>query len=248
MDYSFSCVTPALLGSLKRFIISCRHLKILRLRNYPDQFVGVLDGFLHWSFDYQEGDKFPPLQELTLYDYGKVASDESCSKIWDFSMLSHLELRKCREIYFLEIFRNLQPRMRTLIFDNRCYAPYHHDRSFARPDLAATLLNSLVLSCPGLEHLHISSMPGRLPLQTHGSTLRSLTVRERHRWLPGTLVPSPSLTAEDLDFVNTSCPHLESVTMDMERSDQWVRASSLLFRNPDILMRSSARFHCSIEF
>ncbi len=91
-------------------------------------------------------------------------------------------------------------------------------------------MNSLVLRCIGLEHLHVSSVCGRLPLPTvakHGSTLRSLTLRERDRWRPVATVSSPNLTAEDLDLVDASCPHLESLAVDMERSEQWVRAGRI---------------------
>ncbi|KAI9881583.1 MAG: hypothetical protein M1830_000147 [Pleopsidium flavum] len=222
IDFSFD-VAPTFVEPLKKCIISCQNLKILRLCPSPDRVYDLMAGSWRWSFHYEEGDRFPSLQELTLQDYG-LESDDSCSKIWDCSMLIHLELRNCQEIPFLEALRKLQPCIRTLILDNESYRLYHLDRSFEHPDLAASLLDGLVLSCLDLEHLHVSSVPGRLPLLTiakHGSTLRSLTIRERDRWNPGVIVPSPSLTAEDLDFVHTSCPHLESLTVDMERSEQW---------------------------
>jgi len=208
---------------LKRCIISCQNLKILRVRPSADMVYG---GSWRWSFDYQEGDRFPPLQELTLEDYG-LESDDLCTRIWDFSMLTHLELRDRQEIPFLEALRKLQPCIRTLILDDAYYR-----RAFENPDLTASLVDCLVFDCLELEHLHVSSVPGRLSPSTiakHGSTLRSLTIRERDRWSGGDIVPSPGLTAKDLEFLNMSCPHLESLTVDMKRSEQWVCANSLLF-------------------
>lgn len=229
MDLSFN-EAPRFVEALKKWIISCPNLKILRLRPPPDWVYDIMSGSWLWSFHYEEGDRFPPLQELSLQDY-EPESAESCTEIWDCSLLVRLELRNCHEMPFLEALRKLQPCIRTLILDNACYRRYRLARSFEDPALAASLIDSLVLSCLDLEHLHVSSVAGRLPLSTiakHGSTLRSLTTRERDRWNSGVIVPSPGFTAEDLDFVNTSCPHLESLTVDMERSEQWVRASSPL--------------------
>lgn len=244
IDFSIRAV-PASLEHLKKFIISCRNLKILRLRQSSDSVYDVMGGSWRWSFQYEERDVFPPLQELTIqnyrvHDYG-LQSDDPC-KIWDCSMLSHLELRNCQELNFLEALQKLQPCIRTLILDNDFQMLSRLDRPFAHPGLMNPSLNSLVLRCIGLEHLHVSSVCGRLPLPTvakHGSTLRSLTLRERDRWRPVATVSSPNLTAEDLDLVDASCPHLESLAVDMERSEQWVRAGRISPCSPSGTKQSS---------
>ncbi|MCJ1267359.1 hypothetical protein MMC22_007244 [Lobaria immixta] len=217
---------------LKKVIRSCRNLKVLRLNLSSRMILGWTEGLLlKWNFRLDLDGKFPPLQELVLSHYnGERTSAQGIFDFWDWSELRVLKLQ-CSKFYsILQSMQGLQLRIDTLVLDE--YNPpnysfnngYHRYTNWPASNDAETLLDSFVLSCSGIQSLHVCCLRGRLPLPTiskHGSLLKSLTTREYIRWNSRQVSELPALSTDDLTFLNANCPHLESLGVDMERSDQW---------------------------
>lgn len=219
---------------LKKVIRSCRNLKVLRLNLSSRIILGWTEGLLFtWHFGLDQDGKFPPLQELVLSHYtGEWTRAQLKYDLWDWSELRVLKLQ-CSEAYsILQSLQGLQLRIDTLVLDEYNRPDYSFNNTYYRftdwpaAKDAHTLLDNFVLNCSGIQSLHVSCMRGRLPLSTiskHGSSLKSLTTREYIRWNSRQVPELPALSTDDLNFLNANCPHLESLAVDMETSDQWVR-------------------------
>lgn len=217
---------------LKEVVLSCQNLKVLRLDMSSRVTLGLERGsLLWWYFGLNKDDKFPPLQELVLSGYnGEWLRDQSKYDFWDWSELRTLKLQNSKPYSILQSVKDMRLCIDTLIFDDGSDTSYENPpvnlADWPPRDDADALLDTFVLNCSGVQSLHVSCVSGRLPLSTitkHGSSLKSLTIREHSRWNSPEKPASPALTAEDLEYLNEHCPYLESLAVDMKRSDQWVR-------------------------
>lgn len=217
---------------LKELVLSCQNLKVLRLDMSSRVTRGWERGSLSWwNFGLDKDDKFPPLQELVLSGYsGEWLRDQSKYDFWDWSELRTLKLHNSKPYSILQSVKDMRLCIDTLVFDDGSDTNYEKPPvdldNWPPRDDADALLDNLVLNCSGVQSLHVSCVSGRLPLSTitkHGSSLKSLTIREHSRWNSQEKPEGLALTAEDLKYLNGNCPYLESLAVDMKRSDQLVR-------------------------
>ncbi|EOD48835.1 putative a-alpha x4 protein [Neofusicoccum parvum UCRNP2] len=196
----------------------------------------VIGSGIRRSFDWQPGDTFSSaLESLTLsgYDWDEqTQSGLSAAQAWapamDWARLKRLDISRPSES-FLDAFQARLPGLESLTI-----RPTKHfwgdELTFCEFDAegAATRQRyvDFIAAMPPLRELSIAGMGELLDLgpilAAHGQTLRSLGIHEfeEHCFVEGSnsTQPRPLLSTADMQKINGSAPHLESLTLDLYRN------------------------------
>jgi len=204
-------------------------------------------------------DQFPALHSLTLsgFDFDSRLDsrwgEESppSASFWrnatDWSKLHHLSLERPPQS-FLSAFHKQLSSLESLEIRPHWSLCGGENTMCHPPGIAEGLrqnYTTFIAALPPLHTLHISGMGGPLPLEpileTHGQTLRTLTLREFERdnhheigstnWIP------PTLNTTQFHHLALSAPHLERLTLNAARTDpnEWPRAAfSVLAQLPKL--------------
>lgn len=155
------------------------------------------------------GERLPALQELVLDGYGWSHSNWAAVNFWDWSNITHLELRNTQVDRFLRtVPLQYLSGLRNLITDSGAQV----DRGVGRD----RLLCSLVRQTSCLEELRVKYDVEKSELLSaiarNGSCLRSLELRCLDKYRTSEWSP---LSGEDLAEIGSGCPRLMDLTVDM---------------------------------
>ncbi|KAL6713103.1 hypothetical protein ACLMJK_009224 [Lecanora helva] len=164
----------------------------------------------HYSRAFRERDvpqnvRMPAIQELLLEHYCWDHSAKFVASFWDFSKLTHLELRDVCVVKFLKTVSLEHLRhLRTLVLDPRCQSVEHVEVS----NLVSTLLHKI----DALENLKLRCrLLQALPAITkHANTLRSLEFRSSHG--PSSDAELKVLPIMDVELIRDLCQNLVEFT------------------------------------
>lgn len=213
------------LSCLKRLIISCKNLRVLKLN------IDELPGEEPPCFDFDDGDQFPPLKELVLCGYSFTpANCVAWRHCMDWSQLRHLSFGTDYQSYFIQSFQDQLPNLRGFTTGIRANdSPDELDRFISR----FKLLEELKIRNFTEENLSISLLtrPGRSLL-----TLDYLSQFVRVAKQP------PVLTLEEIETLADRCPHLVSLVVGIELHREWV------FNPPYLDERQSLDFRTNVLF
>jgi hypothetical protein len=156
-----------------------------------------------------ETDSFPPIQSLSLSDYGIDAEEwHHWEKKFPWANLKSLALGPVPSHLFLEQIKGYAQNLSNL----EVYA-YSRLEMHSCPELT-----DFLLSFDTLEALTVKQCWPSLDAVAHHSKLKSLTFhatenREKKR---------PLLDLEDLEYLDEMCTELEFLEIDIRREDGWV--------------------------
>ena len=150
--------------------------------------------------DVKSGDRMPPIQELVLDTYYWGHSPRVAVEFWNWTRLTHLELRNVCVLRFLTtVPPHHLVQLRNLVLDPCCGRTEQPETS----DLILALLKKIVR----LERLQLKCIvPKVLPgIIKHGCSLHTLELRDL---FGSTNFRFSVLSIEEMDSIHLSCPHL----------------------------------------
>ncbi len=235
-DIAYGCgATESEMKNIYNMLTTCPNIRFLDLS--VRQRGCSITGTSPYTFDFQEGHRFPPLESLILngyqfYDWrrrlrdfsgtdaelldarGKVAGLEAWYNAMDWTQLKHLGLHE-PEPEFLLRFYGCLPGLRSFQISRNPFIEFKEQ-----------LREAVIYFISGLhklEDLRLSGVGGQIPLETiiqHGSTLRTLKIHEIESSEPE--VQRQVLTLDQLEILNQSCPLLTNLSVDLYRDVQLV--------------------------
>lgn len=221
------------LQSLKKVIMSASNLRVLdvHMLDVHAVFGGLLNSvnaIPPGIFQFEKGDRFPPLEELSLYCYSHCFSIENWAAWFacmDWTQLRRLNFGISYQASFMKYFKGKLPDLRS--FKTGLHAVEEVEG-----------LDGFLTALDQLEDLDIRSFIAKplfsqLALARHGScSLRHLS------YLSPIIFdmskPCRFISTDQLDELNKQCPKLESLEIDLRIDQGW----------PDSIMSSLARFAC----
>ncbi|KAI9724727.1 MAG: hypothetical protein M1812_000002 [Candelaria pacifica] len=239
-NIAYGCgATEHEMGDIYKMLISSPNVRILELSVY--QGGCKYSRTSPYTFPFQEGHRFPPLERLVLNGYefhdrrlrhphlneteaalqhaqSKQMGIEAWYNAMDWTRLRHLGLHGL-QLEVLLRFHGCLPGLRSLHA-----GPKHFTRN-TTAEYKQQLRDAVQYFVSGLRNLEELSLHGfeeHLPLYTvtqHGPTLRSLEILERETSSPG--FRRPVLTLEQLEILNETCPLLTKLSLDLNRNGEW---------------------------
>lgn len=199
--------TPPLttrLGSLKRLLLQSPRLEVLY---YQDRGQGT-------QFRFLDGERLPPLQELTLKSYDWHHSADEVRQHWDFSRLRLLELISMPTFNFLDsICFDDMKNLHTLHVED--WSTHLPDRKTEATHKLYTLIKDHTRELESLEiTCHTQSFAVDAILK-HRSTLQRLKFRD-HVGFGEEDRPCPVLDLTNLALLGHSLAGLSSLELDMD--------------------------------
>lgn len=224
--------------NIYNMLTTCPNIRFLDLS--VRQLGCSISGTSPYTFDFQEGHRFPPLESLILNGYhfhdrrrclrdfsgtnaalldalharGKVAGLEAWYNAMDWTQLRHLGLHD-PEPEFLLRFYGCLPGLRSFQF-------IRDPETKFKEQLREAVIH-FVSGLHKLEDLRLSGVGGQIPFETiiqHGSTLRALEIHEIESSEPE--VQRQILTPDQLVILNENCPLLSNLSVDLYRDVQLV--------------------------
>ena len=253
VDSAYGTQDGNAIDPLYKVLLACLTTKSLSLSVSQG---GCTIGDDPWSFNWNAGDRFPDLEELTLsgYDWeslndvGRPTRRPSSIEAWkaamNWTLLKRLDLDR-PQYSFLETFRGTLHSLESLTLRPR-WGFWGDEKTFCAFDEAAEQLRqnytTFIAALPPLRELGISGMGKLLNmtpiLEAHGSSLKQLKIHEFERDCTyesgnATLI-RPFLTLAQIEDINIAAPNLESLSLDVYRSaNQW----------PIAIFKALAAFH-----
>lgn len=143
-------------------------------------------------------DRMSPVKELILQSYFWNHSPHNAVNFWNWTQVTHLELR---DVCMMRFLKSVPPhhllQLKTLVLDDHCPGAIHE---------ASDLMCDLVTNIKALENLSLKCKPYKAigPILRHGPTLRSLEIRDYSE-----LGTSPAALSEaGLKRIQKYCPDL----------------------------------------
>lgn len=198
--------TPPLttrLGSLKDLLLRSSRLEVLY---YQDRGQGT-------QFQFNQGERLPPLQQLTLKSYDWCHSAQDVRQHWDFSQLRSLDLISVPTFNFLHsiYFGDLENLHSLHVEDWSAHLP---DRKAEATQKLYILikhhirqLRSLQITC------HVKDFPADAILK-HSSSLKRLKFRDHAGFTEESRV-CPVLDLSSLERLADKLEHVQSLELDM---------------------------------
>lgn len=228
------------LNQLYHTLVLCSNIRSLSLALRQGN---CLIGDTGRSFGWKKGDRFPPLESLTLtgYDWNfRVNSRQSSNaEQWrasmDWSKLKRLGLSRPPNS-FLETFRGELDGLDSLTLRHQS-GFWGDEETLCAFDATTEELrqnySSFIASLPPLRELSISGIGRPLNLtpilEIHGATLEKLSIHEfehdcRYETGNATWV-RPVLSVSEIEEIRLSAPNLRELTLDVYRSsNKWPNA------------------------
>lgn len=189
----------------QRMITSSSSLQILRIRQ-PQSSSTLLVSLPEAGRHYTK--RTFRLRELLI---DGPAFCEALVRPANLRSLRRLELRNERSDEFLERFQDVKWKLETVIFDQTVSQPQYR---------CVGAMEKFLASFEGLRTLHISGVasPATLipAISCHGQTLQDLTLYERGRFRYQHQTDCVPLQLQDLTILNSTCPDLKSLTIDVK--------------------------------
>jgi hypothetical protein len=152
---------------------------------------------------------------------------------WDWSRLTRLEVRGPKMLKFLESIQGRVNHLEVLIL--KAIESLDGDDWTPRPSQEATNLamNEFLTSVRGLKILDVINCQVQLQFSnvfTQGETLKHFSYYTPRRCrAPGSYMPQPTISCQDLKTLRTSCPNLKSLAVHVDiTTDDLVRRLILL--------------------
>jgi hypothetical protein len=220
---------PVSMRWLKDVLLASPKLEILHM-TLPRTSQGIsfrCDGLGVYNLCVQPGETLSSLKEL-VYEarapYGRfdLQSFSIPASFFDWSKLRHLELRGLPMFHFIRSLDHQILNLQTLKLEF-CSLPSHQMPNEEK----ITILEKFLSNIRGLETLVLHNDTPHVPISaiaTHQDTLKHLSIRYPNLragsyW--STYAAGP-WTAQELDRLNRSCPHISYLTLDIPISDHIV--------------------------
>lgn len=178
-------------------------------------------------------DRLPPIKELVLHNYSWAHSESSVMNFWNFSRLTHLELKEvCVNRFLRTVPTQFLQQLETLILEDLC------DELI---NLATSRMYQLLLDIHALEKLSMKCLIGGIlpAVLKHGAALRSLELRDYN----GRTSKEPwcTFSIADVQSVGTACPNLAELTLDAWINDDKVSSSAFFMAETTIARMRNLR-------
>lgn len=194
------------LSRLKRLIISCKNLRILDLT------ITELPGEEPPSFDFDDGDQFPPLKELLLCGYSFTqANCVAWRRCMDWSEMQHLSFGTDYQSYFMRSFQDQLSNLRGFT-------------TGIRVDDSPAELDRFISSLKLLEKLKIRNFTeGNLPLSLLTRPGRSLLNLDYLSRFVRVAKRPRVLSVDEIEELANKCPNIVSLVIGIELHRDAVR-------------------------
>jgi hypothetical protein len=217
---------PVSMRWLKDVLLASPKLEILHM-TLPRHRNGIsfrCDGLGVYNLCVQPGETLSSLKELvyearTLYGRLDLQSFSIPASFFNWSKIRHLELRGLPMFHLIRSLDDQILNLQTLKLEF-CSMPSHQMPNVEK----LTILHKFLSNVRGLETLVLHNDTPHVPISAlaiHGDTLKHLSIRYPNFRAPSdrsTYAAGP-WTAQELDRLNRSCPHISHLTLDIPISD-----------------------------
>ncbi|KAE8443787.1 hypothetical protein EG329_001381 [Mollisiaceae sp. DMI_Dod_QoI] len=210
---------PVSMRWLKDALISSKNLEVLHLsppRNHDGRIEWRNDDLGQYDLCVEEGERLESLTELVYESRSFYATKLIPVSFFNWSKIRHLELRGHILRHYVHFLQTQEVYFHTLVLESIASSAYLQ----AGNKFLDEFLNHL----HGLKRLALVTPLDQIPIDTialHGDTLRSLSIRFIRRSVDpySILVNIPPYEVQQIDSLNTSCPHISSLALDIGIAD-----------------------------